>query len=260
MTATSSVRLSQRVDRAAVLGSLAGITVIAWMFTVQIAGSMSMPAGAMDMASAMPSGGVQLVLVAAMWAAMMVGMMVPSAAPMIVTYTDWTRRGSTGSRMAAIASFLSGYVVVWLGFSLVGAILQVALERAGLLSPMGAASRPAVGGAVLVLAGIFQVTPWKESCLQRCRTPVGFLVAEWRDGAIGGLVMGIRHGAYCLGCCWALMTVLFVVGTMHLVWMAVIAGFVVAEKVVPRALRLHYAAAALLVGWGVWMLLRGGVT
>ena len=99
---------------------------------------------------------------------------------------------------------------------------------------MGATSRPALGGAVLVLAGVFQVTPWKESCLRRCRTPVGFLIAEWRDGA-GGALVGIRHGAYCLGCCWALMGVLFVVGTMHLVWMAAIAGLILADKVAPPA-------------------------
>ncbi|MPZ74471.1 MAG: DUF2182 domain-containing protein [Nitriliruptorales bacterium] len=231
------------------------------MLTVRLAAGMSMPATSMGMASDMPSAvGTQFVLVAGMWAVMMVGMMVPSATPMVVTYTDWTRRGPIrGSRVGAVASFLAGYVLVWLGFSLLAAILQVTLERAGLLTAMGATSRPALGGAVLVLAGLFQVTPWKESCLRRCRTPLGFLIAEWRDGATGAVVMGLRHGAYCLGCCWALMAVLFVVGTMHLVWMAAIAGFILAEKVVPRALRLHYAAAAVLVAWGALTLLTAGV-
>ena len=252
----TSVLIGWRVDRTAVCLSLAGITAIAWILTAQLAAGMSMPTGPMDMTSAMPSARMQLVLVPAMWATMMVGMMVPSAAPMVVAYTDWTRRGPTsGSRPAAIAGFLAGYVVIWLGFSVLAAALQVALERAGLLTAMGATSRPMLGGAVLVLAGLFQVTPWKESCLRRCRTPVGFLVSEWRDGASGALIMGARHGIYCLGCCWALMTVLFVVGTMQLVWMAVIAGFVLAEKVVPRALRIHYAAAALLVATGAFTLL-----
>jgi predicted metal-binding membrane protein len=219
---------------------------------VQLAGGMSMPAGPMETPSAMSSPGRQFVLVSAMWAAMMVGMMVPSATPMVVAYTGWTRRGpGSASRLAAVGSFLSGYVLVWLGFSLLAAILQTALERAGLLTAMGATSRPALGGAALVVAGLFQVTPWKESCLRRCRTPVGFLIAEWRDGARGGLTMGVRHGAYCLGCCWALMAVLFVVGTMHLVWMAAIAAFVLAEKIAPRVLHVRFAAAVALVGWGM---------
>jgi predicted metal-binding membrane protein len=191
-----------------------------------------------------------------MWAAMMVGMMVPSATPMVVAYADWARRGSiSGRRTAAVASFLSGYVLVWLGLSVLAAMLQSALERVGVLTATGAISRPALGGTVLLLAGLFQVTPWKESCLRRCRTPVGFLIAEWRDGSKGAVVMGVRHGVYCLGCCWLLMAVLFVVGTMHVVWMAAVAGFVLAEKLAPRSLRVSYVAAAVLVGSGAWILL-----
>jgi predicted metal-binding membrane protein len=239
-----------------VFASLAATTALAWLLTVQLAGNMSTPAGPMDMASAMPSAAPSFALVAAMWAGMMVGMMVPSATPMVVAFTDWTRRGPTsGSRPAAVASFLSGYVVVWLGFSLLAAIAQVGLERVDVLTVMGAISSPVVGGAVLVLAGVFQVTPWKESCLRRCRTPVGFLIAEWRDGPGGAVVMGIRHGVYCLGCCWLLMAALFVVGTMHLAWMAVVAGFVLVERLVPPSLRVGHAAAAVLIGWGAWTLL-----
>jgi predicted metal-binding membrane protein len=223
---------------------------------VQFAGGMSMPDGSMPMASAMPSPGPGLLLLIGMWAAMMVGMMVPSATPMVVAYTDWTRRGpGSGKRVAAVGSFLSGYVLVWLAFSLSAAVIQLTLGRVGALDAAGTTARPALGGVVLVLAGLFQVTPWKQACLSSCRTPVGFLIAEWRDGARGGLIMGLRHGAYCLGCCWALMGVLFVVGTMHLVWMAVIAGFVLAEKVAPRVLQIRYAAAAVLIGWGASTLL-----
>lgn len=246
-----SVLLGRRADRAAVLAGLAAVTAVAWVFTVQLAGAMSLPNGPMEMDTPTPSTASQLLLVSAMWAAMMVGMMVPSATPMIVAYSDWTRRAPAGrNRVSAVTSFLSGYVLVWLGFSMLAAILQVALERVGLLTAIGATSRPVVGGGLLLLAGLFQVTPWKRSCLRRCRTPLGFLIAEWRDGAGGAVVMGIRHGAYCLGCCWALMAVLFVVGTMNLVWMAAIAGFILAEKVAPGALRVRYAAAAVLVGWG----------
>jgi predicted metal-binding membrane protein len=252
----SSVSVRRRVDRTAILVSVAGITAVAWTLMVQLAAGMSLPAASMEMAAAMPSAGSPFVLVSGMWAAMMVGMMVPSATPMVIAYTDWTRRGPVrGNRTAAVSAFLAGYVLVWLAFSLLAAVVQVSLDGAGLLTAMGATSRPVLGGTVLVLAGVFQVTPWKESCLRRCRTPLGFLIAEWRDGASGALNMGVRHGAYCLGCCWALMAVLFVVGTMHLVWMAAIAGFVLAEKVLPRTLRIHYAAAVALVGSGTVILL-----
>jgi predicted metal-binding membrane protein len=254
----TSVSVARRADRTAVFVGLAGVTAIAWILTVQFAGGMSMPAGSMNMASAMPPA-ASLLLVSAMWVAMMVGMMVPSATPMVLAYTDWTRRGPTGgSRLGAVTSFLSGYLLVWVGFSLLAAVLQVTLEGAGEFTAMGAVSRPALGGAVLVAAGLFQVTPWKETCLRRCRTPVGFFIAEWRDGAAGALIMGLRHGAYCLGCCWALMAVLFVVGVMNLVWVAVLAGFVLAEKVAPRVLGVRYVAAVVLVGWGASTLLTAG--
>lgn len=254
----SSVSVGRRADVTAVVGSLAAVTAIAWVVTVRLAAGMSMSAGPMAMAHAMPSPGSRALVVSAMWAAMMVGMMVPSATPMVLTYTAWTRRGpAVGSRRAAVASFLSGYVVVWLGFSVLAATLQLALERLGVLTAMGATGAT-VGGGVLVLAGAFQVTPAKQACLSRCRTPIGFLVAEWREGARGGLVMGVRHGIYCLGCCWALMAVLFVVGTMHLVWMAVIAAFVLAEKLAPPVLRVRYVAGAALIGWGGVTIITAG--
>lgn len=251
----TSVGVARRADRTAVLAGLAGVTAIAWIITVRVAGGMSMPTESMNMASAMPPA-ASLLLVSAMWMAMMVGMMVPSATPMVLAYTDWNRRGPAGGRrLGAITSFLSGYLLVWVGFSLLAAILQVTLDGAGEFTAAGAVSRPALSGVVLVAAGLFQVTPWKETCLRRCRTPVGFLIAEWRDGAAGALIMGLRHGAYCLGCCWALMAVLFVVGVMNLVWVTVLAGLVLAEKVAPRVLRVRYVAAVLLVGWGASTLL-----
>jgi predicted metal-binding membrane protein len=259
VTSLKRISARRRTDRAAVGAGLAGTTAIAWIATVQLAGGSAMSVDSMDMASTMPSSGPHLALVSAMWAAMMVGMMVPSATPMVVAFADWTRGdGHRGSRPAAVASFLSGYVLVWMGFSVMAAVLQVGLERVALLTPMGAITTPAVGGTVLVLAGVFQVTPWKQACLRRCRTPMGFLIAEWRDGPRGAVVMGVRHGVYCLGCCWLLMAVLFVVGTMHLVWMAAVAGFVLVEKLAPPSLRVSYAAGAFLVGWGAWALLTTG--
>ena len=252
----NNVLVGRRLEQTAVFGSLAAVTAIAWILTVQLTAGMTMSTGPTDMASAMPSAGHQLLLASAMWAAMMVGMMVPSAVPMVLTFTDWTRRGpGGGSRIVAVTSFLAGYLLVWLGFSALAAVLQVTLQDAGLLAATGAIGRPALAGTLLVLVGLFQLTSWKESCLRRCRTPVGFLVAEWRDGATGALVMGVRHGTYCLGCCWVLMTVLFVVGTMHLAWAAAIGVFVLAEKVAPKSLPVSQVAAVVLVGWGAWTLL-----
>ena len=133
MTSMTKVSVRRRVDRTGVVAGLAGTTAIAWILTVQLATSSSMSVASMDMASAMPSPPPQFLLVSAMWAAMMVGMMVPSATPMVLAYADWTHRGTSGNRPAAVASFLSGYVLVWLGFSVVAAIVQVALERVCLL-------------------------------------------------------------------------------------------------------------------------------
>jgi predicted metal-binding membrane protein len=252
----NNVVLGQRADRTAVYLGLAGVAAVGWAVTVRLAAGMRLPEDPAEMASAMPSAGTQLLLTAAMWAAMMVGMMVPSATPMVVAYTEWTRRGAgNGRRAIAVASFLAGYLVVWSAFSLMAAGLHVALDRAGLLTSMGAVARPVVGGTLLVVAGAFQLSPWKESCLRACRSPFGFLVGEWRDGARGALTMGVRHGALCLGCCWLLMAVLFVVGTMHLAWMAAVAVFVLVEKVAPRRLRVGRTGAVVLIGWGMWTLL-----
>lgn len=260
MTGMGSSSARRRVDVTAVVGSLAVVTTLAWIFTIRLATSMAMPIEPMGISSAaMPPADGRIFLVAGMWAAMMVGMMVPSATPMVVAYAGWTRRGATaGNRSVAIALFLSGYVLVWLGFSAFASVLQLTLERLGLLSTMGTTGAT-VGGVVLVSAGVFQLTPVKEACLRRCRTPTGFLIAEWRSGATGGLIMGIRHGVYCLGCCWALMAVLFVVGTMHLVWMAAIAAFVLAEKIAPPVLRVRYVSAAALIGWGALSFATAGV-
>ena len=254
----NSVLVGRRVDRTAAYVGLSGVTAVAWIVTAQLAAGMRTPVEPMDMASAMPSTG-QFLLTAAMWAAMMVGMMVPSATPMVVAYAEWTRAPSNGSRTLAVTSFLAGYLVVWSAFSLLAASLHVALDRAGLITSMGALARPAVGGTLLVIAGLFQLSPWKESCLRACRTPFGFLVGEWRDGARGALTMGVRHGAFCLGCCWLLMAVLFVVGTMHLAWMAAIAVFVLVEKIAPRWLPVGRAGATALIGWGTWALLTSAI-
>lgn len=121
--------------------------------------------------------------------------------------------------------------------------------------PMMVSTSPILGGLLLVVAGLFQLTPLKQACLTHCRTPIGFLMSEWRERPGGALVMGLRHGLYCTGCCWALMALLFVAGVMNLLWVAAIALFVLVEKSVPAGHWVGRAAGLMLVGWGIWLLM-----
>jgi predicted metal-binding membrane protein len=170
-----------------------------------------------------------------MWAVMMVGMMVPSAAPTTLLYGAVARKAAAqGSPLASTAVFVGGYLTMWVLFSAVATAAQWGLERAALLSSAMAPASPALGAALLIAAGVYQLTPLKSACLRHCRSPAHFLSAHWRDGTAGAFRMGFEHGAFCLGCCWVLMGLLFVGGVMNLLWVAAIALFVLAEKLVPH--------------------------
>ena len=147
-----------------------------------------------------------------------------------------------------------GYVTVWVGFSACAALAQWGLHQRALLSPAMAASSPYLAGAILIAAGAYQLTPWKGACLTHCRSPLGFLMTNWRDGRLGALQMGVRHGAYCLGCCWALMCVLFVVGVMSLLWVAALTGFVLLEKIGPAGAAIARVAGAAMMIAGILMI------
>jgi len=201
----------------------------------------------------------EFLLTFAMWAVMMVAMMVPPAAPMILLFgTVHRRRREAGHAAVPTTVFLLGYLAVWAAFSLLAVLAQWALHAAALISPMLVSTSPVLGAALLIGAGIYQWTPLKHACLAKCRSPLGFLLTEWRDGARGAFVMGVRHGAYCTGCCWALMALLFVGGVMNLLWVAAIAGFVLAEKVAPAGRAVGRIAGLVLVAWGGWMVLSAG--
>lgn len=191
-----------------------------------------------------------------MWAEMMVAMMIPSAAPMILTFALVQRKRREQERpFVSTGIFLLGYLVVWTGFSAVAALAQWVLHARALLSPLMVSTSPRLGGALLLAAGIFQWTPLKNACLTHCRSPLGFLLTDWREGGWGAFGMGLKHGAFCTGCCWFLMALLFVAGVMNLWWIAVIAGLVLLEKVMPRGLLIGKVAGALLAAWGVWLML-----
>ena len=191
-----------------------------------------------------------------MWIEMMVAMMIPSAAPMILTFALVNRKRREAERpFVPTGVFLLGYLVVWTGFSALAALAQWILHGRALLSPMMVGTSPMLGGALLITAGIFQWTPLKGACLIHCQSPLGFLLTDWREGRWGAFGMGLKHGAYCTGCCWLLMALLFVAGVMNLWWIAILAVFVLLEKVVPKGLWLGRAAGMILAVWGAWMMM-----
>jgi predicted metal-binding membrane protein len=202
-----------------------------------------------------PWGVSDFVLVFVMWTVMQIAMMTPSAAPMVLTYTKISRQGrNVDAPVRGTAVFYLGYILVWVAFSVAAALAQGGLHAATLLSPMMETTSPLLGGLILIAAGVFQFTPLKQSCLSHCRSPLGYFMTEWRDGDRGALIMGIRHGAFCVGCCWMLMALLFVAGVMNMLWIAIIAAYVLAEKVLPGGQTMSRAIGVLMAGWGIWLI------
>lgn len=190
-----------------------------------------------------------------MWWVMMIGMMLPSAAPMTLTFaTVNRRRRELGTPYVPTAVFVAGYLLAWGAFSLVATAVQWALEHAALMSPGMHLSSPLVGGLVFVAAGLYQLTPLKHACLRRCRSPLAFVLERWHEGTAGALRMGAEHGAYCLGCCALLMALLFVGGVMNLIWAAAIAAWVLVEKLLPAGEALARAAGVIAILVGAWMI------
>ncbi len=185
-----------------------------------------------------------------MWAVMMAAMMLPSAVPMIMTHRRICA-GRDDQTPAANGYFVVSYLVAWSLFSVVGAGLQWLLQTLGAISQLLLVTNVWLAAAILIGAGIYQFTPAKDVCLAKCRTPIGFFLTEWRPGKRGAFQMGLKHGAYCIGCCWAMMAVLFVFGVMNLFAIALLATGVAAEKLLPRGDIAGRLLGAVLVGWGV---------
>jgi len=242
-------------DRLIVLSGLAGVSALAWLYLVYL--SRGMPDTVMGMESTMPQrqawAGRDLVLMFAMWAIMMVAMMVPSAAPAILLFAAINRqRREWQGAFGPTAVFLLGYLALWMGFSVVATLAQWGLHAASLTTGMVSAG-PILGAVLLIIAGIFQWTPLKRACLAHCRSPQGFFMTKWREGTVGALRMGFKHGVYCIGCCWLLMSLLLVAGAMNLLWVAAIAAFVLVEKAAPAGQWVSRIVGLVLVGWGIWM-------
>lgn len=284
-------RLLKR-DRAVTVAALALLCTLTWVYIAAGAGlgmpawdmttlallphqagaqpmpGMEMPFMDMDMDIAMSGEAwdpAQWALVIGMWWAMMVAMMTPSAAPTILLYARVLRHAAAAggplandipTARARTGLFAAGYFLAWLAFSVVAATLQQVLQQTGVLSSMTMGSRIGwLSGTVLVVAGLYQLSPWKNACLSRCRAPAAFLARHWRPGATGALRLGLLHGAWCVGCCWMLMALLFVGGVMNLVWIVALSVLVLAEKHLPGGRWLGLGAGIVLVAWGLVVLL-----
>ena len=248
-----------RRDTAVILGCIAVLTALAWMYLIHLDREMTSSMehdkmmAAMGMTMDMAWTPADTFFTFAMWAVMMIGMMTGTAAPVLLLFAAARAGHGDRGRSPGVLMFGLGYLGVWVGFSAIATFGQWALHHAAMLSPAMAASSPRVAGGILVAAGIYQLTPWKRLCLTHCRTPLGFLMSNWRDGIAGALQMGLRHGMYCLGCCWALMCVLFAVGVMNLVWVAMLTVFVLLEKIGPAGAIVSGVAGVVMVVGGALM-------
>lgn len=254
-----------RRERAVIAAGLVGLMVLAWIYLWQGAG-MGMSALDMTTMSLFPhrladvEGSMETSwpVVIAMWWVMMIAMMTPSSAPLVLLYGLVLRHHTVDGKNVYIPSFLllAGYLMVWLAFAIAATAFQQALQPAGLISEMMLWSRsPTLSAFVLALAGLYQFSPLKHACLKQCRNPAQFLTEYWRPGRLGSFMLGVRHGAYCVGCCWMLMALLFVGGVMNLIWIAALTLLVLLEKLFPAGAKIGKLSGGILLVWAVATLL-----
>lgn len=263
LTEPTRLETMLRRDRTVVVAGLAAVTLVAWAYLISVAWSMDAEEmGAMSMVPemAMPQvqgrGAVELLLLFVMWAVMMVAMMVPSVAPLVLLFARANRQNGSNRVVGSAGILLLGYLLVWVGFSVLATLAQWELHSTALLWPMMVSTSSVLGGLLLMAAGVFQFTPMKRACLVRCRSLLSFLMSHWREGQWRTFIMGLKHGAYCVGCCWMLMALLFVAGVMNLLWVAAIAVFVLVEKVAPRGDLIGRIAGGTLTVAGIALIVR----
>ncbi len=233
--------------------SLVTLSVIGWGLIIWSVANMSSPIVALMMPMDAHWSLKEIIAVWLMWAVMMGAMMLPSAVPMMLIHQRVAAKRDPETRTAS-RWFLTAYLLTWALFSMAAAILQWSFQSADVISHMLRVQGSLVGGGILVAAGVFQLTPLKAACLHKCRTPMGFLLTDWRSGRLGAFQMGLKHGQYCIGCCWALMMVLFVGGVMSLTTIAVLSGIVAIEKLASRGEQISKLGGILLIVWGLWLI------
>jgi predicted metal-binding membrane protein len=248
-----------RHDRTLVVAGLATVIALSWLWLLMGAGlhmdEMDMGGGQV-MLMTPPWTPAYAAMIFLMWIIMMAPMMLPSAAPAILFLAARTRQKGERHAIRSSSQFALGYVVVWAAFSLIATGLQFGLDRAGLLSGTMASGSVVLAAALLIAAGVYQWTPWKQACLQHCRSPLDFLTRYWRQDPLGPMRAGAWHGAFCLGCCWMLMGLLFVGGLMNMLWVAGLAVLVLIEKLFPLGPRVSQLTGAALIVWGVFVLVH----
>ncbi|HMA49062.1 MAG TPA: DUF2182 domain-containing protein, partial [Magnetospirillaceae bacterium] len=265
---SQTVELVLRRDRLVIVAALIVITGLAWAYVAWLANDMSMgvdmtgfrmiPSGmGLMVPASTPWQPIEFIFMFAMWVVMMIGMMTPSAAPMVLLYARVGRQAvMQGKPFANCNWFFGGYLMAWVAVSVVATVVQWALQRASLLTPMMDGASSIFGGVLLIAAGLYQWTSLKAACLRQCQAPLLFIQRHggFRRDAVGSFGLGIRHGAYCVGCCWALMALLFVGGVMNLLWVAGLAIFVFLEKIIPAGRIIARVAGGVLVVGGASLL------
>ena len=256
-----TVRGASRLNRRSRLGVVSGIAaaiVLGWAWIVPMARDMYGPmtgASAWMMRSSWDVP--HLLLLWLMWAVMMAAMMLPSAVPLLLLYDGVLRkRGASGRAAFQVYAMGAGYLAVWAMFSIGATVLQRVLSGLLILNPMMEMPNRTAVGATLLLAGAYQLTPWKAACLTQCRSPFSFVMQRWREGVAGAARMGMEHGAYCLGCCWALMLLLFAGGVMNLAVIVGLTAIVLIEKVTPLGVRVSQVLGAVMLAAGTWFIVR----
>ncbi|MFB9231256.1 DUF2182 domain-containing protein [Pseudohalocynthiibacter aestuariivivens] len=239
-------------DRLLVLAALATLAAVSWAYTVYLGVQNASMASKMVMPMTVAWSLDDLVFMFVMWATMMFAMMLPSVTPTVMIYGRVRqKREASGRPFAPTMAFVSGYLIAWAGFSLIATMVNWGLHAGGAMTEMMGRVIPVIAGVLLIIAGLFQWTPAKNACLNHCRSPMGFLIQNWRDGFSGAIRMGLHHGAYCLGCCWMLMVLLFVLGVMNLPWVAMLTVVVLAEKTLPYGRQISRILGVILVVWGI---------
>ena len=239
-------------EQAPVLAAMLLVVAASWAYLWSGAGTMEQMGDMLMPMSSGPWTAGHAAVMLLMWVVMMLAMMLPSATPMILLFATIARGyRARGQQTGSVVVFVAAYGVVWAGFGVLATALQFALERLAVLSPMMELSSMALAGSLLIAAGIYQWTPWKQACLRNCRSPLEFVLTQWRAGSWGAFEMGLRHGAYCLGCCWMLMLLLFVGGVMSLTWIAGLALLVLVEKLAPLGGWSSRMVGLVLVAWGL---------
>ncbi|MGZ3535889.1 MAG: DUF2182 domain-containing protein [Thermodesulfobacteriota bacterium] len=231
---------------------LAAIIIISWAYMLHMAWEMSGAGEEITLACLMNWGPRDIAHMFIMWGIMMTAMMFPSATPMILMFVSVNERQREIQRpLMRTGLFILGYFLVWTSYSALATAVQWGLHITALLSHNLVIASPILSGTLLIAAGIFQWTPFRDTCMWKCRSPLGFLMAEWREGRTGALVMGLKHGLNCVGCCWLLMLLSFVLGVMNMVWMAIVTVFMLVEKAYPRSQWVSRTSGVILIAWGL---------